>query len=163
MDVMWWVGVIVLGLFLVAALSVGKKKRHQDQALPKDAYVSKPFLTQRERRFFHQARGCIPKGDLFMAQVRVVDLVEVNKKYGANARLRLALFRKVSQWHCDFVWLDAQLNIKAVVELDDASHQRRDRIKRDAVFNQVMAQAGIRLLRVNSFTEFARQASSLPA
>ncbi len=164
MDVMLLIGMMVaLLLVVLVALRASGKKNKGDKSLPKDAYVSKPFLTNRERQFFYQARTFIPDGDIFMAQVRLVDLVDVNKKYCVKGNLRLWLFRKISQWHCDFVWLDPQLTIKAVVELDDASHRRKDRVRRDKTFNQVMAQAGIRVLRVNSFADFTKQVTHCDA
>ncbi|MEN7973211.1 MAG: DUF2726 domain-containing protein, partial [Verrucomicrobiota bacterium] len=39
------------------------------------------------------------------------------------------------------------LAIVAAIELDDKSHQRKDRIKRDQFLNQVMESAGVPLIR----------------
>lgn len=40
--------------------------------------------------------------------------------------------------------------MKAIVELDDRTHLRPERQRRDAIFNVVVAQAGIPLLRPRS-------------
>lgn len=42
------------------------------------------------------------------------------------------------------------LTVKAIVELDDRTHLRPERQRRDAIFNVVVAQAGIPLLRPRS-------------
>ncbi|EJU6018207.1 DUF2726 domain-containing protein, partial [Salmonella enterica] len=58
--------------------------------------------------------------------------------------------RKISQWHCDFIWVDNQFSIRAVIELDDATHRRKDRIARDDFFNVVVKQAGYNLIRLET-------------
>ena len=58
------------------------------------------------------------------------------------------LFRMASQWHCDVVIVDIRTcAIVAAVELDDASHLQKHRIRRDILLEEVLRQAGIPLLR----------------
>ncbi|HFE3534825.1 TPA: DUF2726 domain-containing protein, partial [Klebsiella pneumoniae] len=58
------------------------------------------------------------------------------------------LFRMASQWHCDVVIVDIHtFAIIGAVELDDASHQKKHRIRRDILLEEVLRQAGIPLLR----------------
>ncbi|EFH3722623.1 DUF2726 domain-containing protein [Escherichia coli] len=58
------------------------------------------------------------------------------------------LFRMVSQWHVDVVIVERRLfSIVAAVELDDASHLRPERRRRDILLEEVLRQAGIPLLR----------------
>lgn len=58
------------------------------------------------------------------------------------------LFRMVSQWHVDVVIVERRsFSIVAAVELDDASHLRPERRRRDILLEEVMRQAGIPLLR----------------
>ncbi|VAO08446.1 Protein of uncharacterised function (DUF2726) [Klebsiella pneumoniae] len=53
-----------------------------------------------------------------------------------------------SQWHCDVVIVDIHtFAIICAVELDDASHQKKHRIRRDILLEEVLRQAGIPLLR----------------
>jgi very-short-patch-repair endonuclease len=50
--------------------------------------------------------------------------------------------------HVDFVLVDAEdLHPVAAIELDDSSHQRADRIKRDALLNNLFAKAEFPLIR----------------
>ncbi|EMY3517279.1 DUF2726 domain-containing protein, partial [Escherichia coli] len=58
------------------------------------------------------------------------------------------LFRMVSQWHVDVVIVErCSFSIVAAVELDDASHLRPERRRRDILLEEVLRQAGIPLLR----------------
>ena len=53
-----------------------------------------------------------------------------------------------SQWHCDVVVVDIRtFAIVAAVELDDASHLKKHRVRRDILLEEVLRQAGIPLLR----------------
>jgi very-short-patch-repair endonuclease len=53
-----------------------------------------------------------------------------------------------SQWHCDVVIVDIHtFAIIGAVELDDASHLKKHRIRRDILLEEVLRQAGIPLLR----------------
>lgn len=113
-------------------------------------YQAKPFLTDRERRFYRElSQGLSGTSLQVMAQVRLVDVVQTAP--GLNRADALSLFRRISRWHCDFVILDVRsFTVKAIVELDDRTHLRPERQRRDAIFNVVVAQAGIPLLRPRS-------------
>lgn len=127
------------------------------------SYTAKRFLTSRERECFQQLRQAVcPERFFICPQVRLVDVVSVSPHYPERSPQWTALFRQISQWHCDFVIVDATtFAVCAVVELDDRSHQRSDRRRRDAIFNDVILQAGLRLYRVTSATELLRNAAWL--
>lgn len=58
------------------------------------------------------------------------------------------LFSLVSKWHCDVVIVDrATFAMVAAVELDDRSHLKPARRRRDILLNEFMRQADIPLLR----------------
>lgn len=113
-------------------------------------YQAKPFLTDRERRFYRDlSQGLSGTSLQVMAQVRLADVVQTAP--GLSRADALSLFRRISRWHCDFVILDVRsFTVKAIVELDDRTHLRSERQRRDAIFNVVVAQAGIPLLRPRS-------------
>lgn len=124
-------------------------------------YQQRPFLTDRERLFFRQLCAAFSGSHLLvMAQVRLVDVVQVSA--GIGGRERLSLFRQISQWHCDFVVIDARnFSVKAIIELDDRAHLRPERQRRDALFNIVVTQAGIPLLRPRSLKQASEVAASV--
>lgn len=127
------------------------------------SYAPKGFLTTREREFFNQVRQSMnTERFLICPQVRLVDVVSVAPQYTERSPEWTALFRQISQWHCDFVIVDmSTFAVCAVVELDDRTHQRTDRRRRDAIFNEVISQAGLRLYRITSASELLRNAAWL--
>ncbi|HII2213699.1 TPA: DUF2726 domain-containing protein [Escherichia coli] len=102
-------------------------------------------MTVREREFFCElCRALAGYPLLVMAQVRLVDVVQVCP--GVSEAENRRLFRQISQWHCDYVVVDQRdFTVRAIIELDDRSHLRPERQRRDALFNLVVIQAGIPL------------------
>lgn len=127
----------------------------------RQCYQQHPFLTDRERVFFRQLYAAFSGSPLLvMAQVRLVDVVQVSPRI--KGRERLSLFRQISQWHCDFVVIDGRnFSVKAIIELDDRSHLRPERQRRDTMFNIVVTQAGIPLLRPRSLKQAREVAASV--
>ncbi|MFH2806556.1 DUF2726 domain-containing protein, partial [Escherichia coli] len=75
-------------------------------------------------------------------------LVQLNGNIRPRSRQWWQLFRMVSQWHVDVVIVERRsFSIVAAVELDDASHLRPERRRRDILLEEVLRQAGIPLLR----------------
>lgn len=65
---------------------------------------------------------------------------------------------KIDRKHVDFLLLDpASMKPIMGVELDDASHARRDRQDRDEFVDQVFEAAGLRLLRVRAAASYSPQ------
>jgi carbamoylphosphate synthase small subunit len=62
-----------------------------------------------------------------------------------------------AQWHCDVVIVDRRtFRVVAAVELDDASHLKKSRCRRDILLDEVMRQAGMPLLRSRDARELQR-------
>lgn len=138
--------------FCIGKLSEKKSNKASD-LIVYGAYEEKQFMTNNERNFFLKLNKSVKPCEYVFSQVRLVDIVQVSTTF-KNDRIKYnSLFRKISQWHCDFIITDANFNIKAAIELDDSSHNRKDRIKRDRYFNVVMRQAKIPLYRVRDYKE----------
>lgn len=131
----------------------GSKKNTVMELLDDGGYEAKPFMTDREREFYSRLHAVLPKEDHLVSQVRLVDIVSVSSKFNSDRRKKMALFRKISQWHCDYIWLDKNFSIKSVIELDDSTHRRKDRITRDIFFNAVIEQVGYDLVRLKTKKE----------
>ncbi|HFL6519053.1 TPA: DUF2726 domain-containing protein [Salmonella enterica] len=117
-----------------------------------DSYEIKPFLTERERSFFHKLKNDLKPGYYLLAQVRVADLIKPNSKYHQKSKEYYALFKQISQWHVDYAILNLKTyEIVTAIELDDASHQRLDRQRRDDILNKAFEQAEIKLLRTKNY------------
>jgi len=85
------------------------------------------------------------------AQVRVVDVIQpnINKYYTWTGEYK-ALFRQISQWHFDYVMCNKNdFSIFCALELDDPSHRKPERIRRDRILNDVCSDAGVSLKRMS--------------
>lgn len=104
--------------------------------------LAKKMMPEYEGGFWHFIRlpdgggYMMPDGDRFHLVIR------------PRSRQWWQLFRMVSQWHVDVVIVERRsFSIVAAVELDDASHLRPERRRRDILLEEVLRQAGIPLLR----------------
>jgi hypothetical protein len=106
-------------------------------------YRRKSLLTHNERDFY-KALCAVVRGYAILAKVRLVDLI------GADDRHKFwqANFRRVCSKHIDFVVCDSDLRPILAIELDDLSHQREDRRRRDSDINQLFAAVSFPLLRI---------------
>lgn len=84
------------------------------------------------------------------SKVRVVDVVQPNsQRYMEGTRDHLGLFRQISQWHFDFVVCDdTNQKILLALELDDATHQLPDRVRRDRILDSVCRDARMPFTRL---------------
>lgn len=109
----------------------------------------KTLLTEREVSFMKGLFRIVDMKRWYLCpQVRVADIVQLNGNIRPRSRQWWQLFRMVSQWHVDVVIVErCSFSIVAAVELDDASHLRPERRRRDILLEEVLRQAGIPLLR----------------
>lgn len=112
-------------------------------------YRSKTHLmTPTEQRFYHFVQKKFGADKRVFAQVRVVDVINVNwsaiKKGSFDEQIA---FRQVSQWHVDYVITDQDFKIICAVELDDKSHEEPDRQRRDWILERAFDSAEVKLYR----------------
>ena len=102
------------------------------------------FLTPAEAAFFAVLREATASDWLIMSKVRLADLV-----HAPHGREWQVAWNKISQKHVDFVLCDpATVRPRLVLELDDRSHRRPDRVERDAFVDRVFADAAMPILHV---------------
>ena len=136
-----WIG-LMIGTGLVVAVVVVRGRR---QDLP---YVAaKGLLSPAERAFFLVLQRAVGEEYQLFAKVRVGDILQVRP--GVEGKRRFAAFGRISSKHADFVACDARtFAVVGVIELDDRSHEREDRRRRDEFFDAAMNVAGVPVLRV---------------
>jgi very-short-patch-repair endonuclease len=115
----------------------------QSQRLP---YVRKDFLlTKGERAFFDVLQNAVGGRMLIFSKVRIADLVFLPK----GTEKRQTHLNRVQSKHVDFVLCDLKsIRPMLAIELDDASHDRADRVARDEFVDDVMTAAGLPMLHV---------------
>ncbi len=107
-------------------------------------FVQKAILTKAEIHFFKTLRDALPEHFAIAPKVRIADIItctDANWARGYGA--------KISSKHIDFVLYDREtFEIKLAIELDDKSHQKSDRQKRDQFVNESFRAAQVPLLRI---------------
>lgn len=113
------------------------------------SYQSKYLLTKNEWYEYRKLRDIAEaKGFRVCPKVRLLDLVEPRRGDGY-----MSLLGKIQSKHVDFVITDKDLHIKAIVELDDNSHNRPDRQERDIFVDEVLTSVGYKVIRTRSISE----------
>ena len=138
-------GLIVLLLVVVVAVVVFLaflKAKGQggigDEAWP--FYAKKP-LSQPEQVLYFRLVQALPE-HIILAQVQLSRLLGVKK--GNNYQ---AWFNRINRMSADFVVCNKDSSIVAVIELDDATHQKEDRQAADAKKDKALASANVRVIR----------------
>ncbi len=103
------------------------------------------LLTAAEGDFFAVLQAAAPAGMLIFAQIRLANLVEVQRW----ARRDKTHWYKIQAKCVDFVVCEPHTFIpRLVIELDDSSHDRADRQARDAFVDSVLVAAAMPILHV---------------
>lgn len=110
-----------------------KKEYHQEESL----YKPKKLLTNCEKEYEQIIQRSIPEGYKLIPQVCLASIIEKTDKFAyANE-----LFRIV-----DFGVFDENNNVKLLIEINDSSHNRSDRIARDYKVKAICEEANIPLV-----------------
>lgn len=148
-EVMSLVAVVVAGLLALgiigAILAVLSGRR--GRSLP---YVPQASLnTPAEQAFYAAVHRAVGSAALIACKVRIADMLQVRfrKRHRRDQRW-WRYFRLISSKHVDLVVCEPRGGrILAAIELDDRSHRRRDRKRRDRFVDDAFASAGVPLLR----------------
>ncbi|NJD04566.1 MAG: DUF2726 domain-containing protein [Ruminiclostridium sp.] len=106
------------------------------------------FLSPAERSFYMVLKQVLRDKYAIFVKVALKDIFFVKEK---DFRERTLFNNKINLKHIDFLICSSD-RIKPVmaIELDDASHNREDRQKRDYFINKAFEAAGLKLLRVEN-------------
>ena len=89
------------------------------------------------------------KGYIICPKVRLLDIVEPRK----GEKDWKSLFYKIQAKHVDFVICDSGMKIKAIIELDDTTHDKKDRQERDTFVDEVLRSVGYKVIRVRYISD----------
>jgi hypothetical protein len=121
------------------------------KAFKKNSYHYKKreyFLTKHELGFYQRlCEATRNKNLIIFSKVRLADIIEP-KSHNSTWQTQ---FNKIQSKHVDFLLCDKQyVQPKLIIELDDRSHDRKDRKERDAFVDKALSQAGIPILHVRN-------------
>jgi len=110
------------------------------------------LVTPAEQRFYEALDEAVDGRLLILSKVRVADLLSVTSE-SRSARYRV--FRSIASKHVDFVLVEAKdLRPLAAIELDDSTHRRLDRRKRDELLDDLFAKANLPLIRFKTASTY---------
>lgn len=115
-------------------------------------YERKYILTKNEYYFYKKLKKYTDTANLqILTKIRLADLIEVKKGLPKNEWGMY--FSKIKAKHIDFAIAD-DMNIIALIELDDSTHNRSDRIVRDNFVNTALTGAGYTVVRTSGDTKY---------
>ena len=131
-------GLILLGILLRL---LGLKTR--------PGYRLTHLLTPAELSFYGVLTQPVGEDWRVFSKVRLADVITPEK--GLSRSRWQSAFNAISSKHLDFLLCDpADCSPSLAVELDDKSHQRRSRQKRDRLVDDACQSAGLPLLRIKA-------------
>lgn len=142
--------VIVIILVIVDKLLAKKEKNGKEKTFDySKAYQAKLLLTKNEWYEYKKLKQYTDAKNLHICpKVRLLDLVEPVK-----GESYMSALGKVQSKHVDFVITDQDLRIKAILELDDNSHNAENRKERDQFIDQILTSVGYKVIHTRSITE----------
>jgi hypothetical protein len=101
-------------------------------------YQNKFLMTQVENEFYRILQKVIPKGTIMIPQVSLSSLMKTNDRSYRN---------KIDRKSVDFVlFKEYYFNPLLIIELDDSSHQKIDRIERDHFVDLALLKANLPII-----------------
>lgn len=105
------------------------------------------LFTPAERNFLRALDRAVGNDARVFGKVRVADVLSVRN--GLSSRSNWTAFARISGKHFDYVLCDKEeLIVLCVIELNDKSHERRDRRDRDELLRRACTEAGMPLIEV---------------
>lgn len=103
-------------------------------------------LTETEKKFVQYIKPITDKNNLIiMTQVPLQSIFKANNQSN---------FNKIKAKTIDFALVDNNYNYKGFIELDDYTHTRTDRIKRDIFVNKLFENNNLKLKRIKVSKEY---------
>lgn len=132
--------VLILLLFRKQLFTARTPTRSQwkDEAWP---FYAKQLLSQPEQILFHRLVKALPE-HIILAQVQVSQVLGVHKGFNFYE-----WNNRINRLSYDFVVCNKDGSVHAVIELDDKSHESKDRVEADKRKDRATSAASIRMVR----------------
>ena len=147
--------IVILGIVIFFAYKYKKVRPKSKKATsskdkivqPIKAYKPRYLLSLNEKSQYNYLKTITDKHNLTLfIKMRLADIIEpVNKKdYSA--------FNRIKSKHVDFVVCSSNLKIVTVIEIDDNSHKKSNRIDRDSFVDTILNNCGIHSIHSYNLT-----------
>ena len=132
--------VIIILMIDIILTKIPKQEKIENEDLS-SLYEKKTYLlTQNELKFYKLLKSITDKNNLnLFSQVALYEIIKSkNIKY----------FNKIKSKTIDFVITDVNCKIKLCIELDDPTHIKENRQKRDKFVDNLFKELNIKLIRI---------------
>ena len=150
--------IILLIIYIFTEKIINKNKKIEYTKY----YTAKRYLiTKNELNFYKVLQEIAKELDLIVfTQVSLYNIIQTNKNI--DYKTRESYFKRIASKSIDFVLADPEnCRIKLCIELDDSTHNRKDRIKRDNFINQLFKELEINLLRYPVYNKYYKDVLKL--
>ncbi len=152
--------VFAIALYMVytAYMQVKNESESEEKVdIEKIPYRRKYLLTKHEYGFYKNLKEIADKLNLsVLAKVRLADLVEVSAE--VDTKEKRTYTNKIKSKHIDFMLCNKEnLYPELLIELNDNSHKKEDRAKRDIFVEKVLEKAGYKILFVYGSGDLEKQ------
>lgn len=152
--------VIIIGVIIIVAIigslffnkdNISVEKANNVENIDyKNIYSKEWLFTYNEKAAYRELKKIADEmGYIVFAKVRILDLIKPIKgidKYQTY-------FNKVKSKHVDFVLCNEKLVVEYIIELDDSTHERKDRKERDKFVDEVLSAVGYKIIHIYKIDE----------
>lgn len=148
MMIMIFIGIAIT--ILLFTLVMRGKPQQQKKMPDKFPYYRKNLLTKNEWVFFKKLKEITDRNNLhILSKVRLIDLVDVNDNLPYKEKMSYKA--RIIQKHIDFVLVNPDsFKVYIAIELDDSSHDTKERKERDEFLDKVCENAKLPLIHCRS-------------
>jgi len=151
---------IIVAFFILLALDFITRKlftNKESAEIKKSTYryfAKNAIMTERENKFFKQLNEILGNKWFVIPQVHLSALLN-HKVKGQNWK---AAFRHINGKSVDYVLLSKEtMKPICAIELDDSTHNHKNRVERDAEVERIFAEAKLPLARFKNPEKLSRQ------
>lgn len=132
-----------MGILVVIVLAYKLLTKKSSKIDYREAYQAKQLLTKREyQEYLKLKQYADARNWMICPKVRLFDLVEPKR----GAENRQTLINKVQSKHVDFVVCSQEMEVVCIIELDDKTHLRQNRMTRDQFVDDILKGTGYRII-----------------
>ena len=147
--------IIVLLILYILIEKLSNKEKQKDY---KKYYRPKRYIiTKNELNFYKILIEVAKELNLVVfAQVSLYNILQTKREL--DYKTKESYFKRIASKSIDFVLADPNnCRIKLCIELDDSTHNRQDRIKRDKFINELFKELEINLLRYPVYNTYYKE------
>ncbi len=154
MIMAWLIMIFYKALFKSKSKENTEEKIEESKEKPtgeKVAYpykLNNPIFSPKEGYFYRDVRPIADKlGLLVFTKMRLADLLYIPKGTADYQKW----FNRIKAKHIDFIFVDQEMHVKLLVEVDDPTHNKPDRQARDEEVDEIFRQQGLEVLHLRAW------------